>query len=165
MLLWQISRREITFANLGSVPSPLLIIPSNSHTVDRAVVLNHWRNAAQSYVTVETESFFFFCCKTHRFICTIMKQNTLVGLGGESNILPASIVLGLWVNRWLSIRVLKYLLTLIIVIRGRTEFYLEKSKKIQLCCSGESYKFFQARTFFLKKIQGNLQLMVSLRVK
>ena len=73
--------------------------------------------------------FFFFCCKTYHFICTIMKQHTLVGLGGESNILPPSIVLGLWVNKWLSIRVLKYLLTLIIVIRGPTEFYLENSKK------------------------------------
>lgn len=148
MLLWQVSRREITFANLGSVPSPLLIIPSNSHTVDRAVVLHHWRNAAQSYVTVETIFFFFFfCCKTHRFICTIMKQNTLVGLGGESNILPASIVLGLWVNRWLSIRVLKYLLTLIIVIRGPTEFYLEKSKKFNSAVQERAINFFKLEHF------------------
>ena len=131
MILWQAARREITLAGLGSVPSPILIIRSNPHTVDRTVVLHHWRNAAESYVTVETEFFFFFffCCKTYHFICTIMKQHTLVGLGGESNILPPSIVLGLWVNKWLSIRVLKYLLTLIIVIRGPTEFYLENSKK------------------------------------
>ena len=150
MLLWQISRREITFPGLGSVPSPLLIIPSNPHTVDRAVVLHQWRNAAQSYVTVETESFFFlffFCCKTHRFICTIMKQNTLVGLGGESNILPASIVLGLWVNRWLSIRALKYLLTLIIGIRGPTEFYLEKRKKLNSAAQERAINFFKLEHF------------------
>lgn len=147
MLLWQISRREITFPSLGSVPSPLLIIPSNLHTVDRAVVLHRWRNAAQSYVTVETIFFFFFCCKTHRFICTIMKQNTLVRLGGESNILPASIVLGLWVNRWLSIRALKYLLTLIIGIRGPTEFYLEKSKKFNSAAQERAINFFKLEHF------------------
>lgn len=56
--------------------------------------------------------------ETPRFISTIMRQN---GLGGKSNILPTSVIAGLWVNKRLSIRVLKYLLTSIIIIRAPTE--------------------------------------------
>lgn len=57
--------------------------------------------------------------ETPRFISTIMRQN---GLGGKSNILPTTVIAGLWVNKRLSIRLLKYLLTSIIIIRAPTEF-------------------------------------------
>lgn len=43
-------------------------------------------------------------------------------MGGKSNILPTSVIAGLWVNKRLSIRLLKYLLTSIIIIRAPTEF-------------------------------------------
>lgn len=70
--------------------------------------------------------------ETPRFISTIMRQN---GLGGKSNILPTCVIAGLWVNKRLSIRVLKYLLTSIIIIRAPTEFYsgiIKKMKKLSL---------------------------------
>lgn len=55
------------------------------------------------------------------------------GARRKSNVLPASAVRGLWVNKWLSIRELKYLLTLIIIIRAPTEFYLGKNKNFECC--------------------------------
>lgn len=70
--------------------------------------------------------------ETPRFISTIMRQN---GLGGKSNILPTSVIAGLWVNKRLSIRLLKYLLTSIIIIRAPTEFdsgIIKKMKKLSL---------------------------------
>lgn len=70
--------------------------------------------------------------ETPHFISTIMRQN---GLGGKSNILPTCVIAGLWVNKRLSIRVLKYLLTSIIIIRAPTEFYsgiIKKIKKLSL---------------------------------
>lgn len=87
-----------------------------------------------------------------RFISTIMRQN---GLGGKSNIMPTSVIAGLWVNKRLSIRVLKYLLTSIIIIRAPTEFYsgiIKKMKKLSLS-RGDV------------EIPGHWQVMVYLHIK
>lgn len=129
-----------------------LISPSNAHTLDRAAVLHHEGNAAKSDVNMETE--FIFPRKKSRFICTIIKQNTSVGLGRASNTLPASVVLGLWVNKWLSIIVLKYLLTLIIIIRAPRAFYLEKSKKFHSAVKGRAINSFNLDHFRSRKYKG-----------